>query len=124
MDKTAYYKKSTTILKVMDLFLTFAPLLGFVIYAFATGSVAQKVAFGMIGLCGVVLGVFSVLSKYSFKGAIYLILLGLHVAVGNIVAILIILAVTTLLDELLIVPLYKMYKEKYIINKELDERQN
>lgn len=49
-------------------------------------------------------------------------MIGLYVAVDNIIPLLIMLAVTTIIDEFILTPLARHYKAKYTINKEIDNR--
>ena len=43
-------------------------------------------------------------------------------ACNNIIPLLIIVAALTVIDEFVLEPLYKRYREKYVINKEIDKR--
>ena len=53
---------------------------------------------------------------------IWIVLTGLAYACNNIVPLLLIMAITTALDELVLTPLAKKYENLYTINKEIDKR--
>lgn len=123
---TSYYKKSVIALTILHYFLLLSPLIGFSIYAFATSTTESKVVLGLVGTCGIALGCISVISHYTFRGSIWLILLGLGYAVDfaktTLTLIILIFAITTIIDEIIIEPLRKKYKEKLSINIEIDKR--
>ena len=60
--------------------------------------------------------------KLHLRSAIWLLVLGVYICLQNIQTLLIMVAVCTILDEIVFTPLHKKYKNLYIINKEIDKR--
>ena len=78
-----------------------------------------------LGICLVTVLIFTIINvliKHRIRCTIWILLLGIHACVENITTLLIIMAITTAIDEFIFEPLAKKYKNKYIINKEIDKR--
>ena len=108
---------------IVSFLLTFGPLIYFICLGYANSNLTQeKVALTVTIVFALVLTIINVLFKYSIRSTIWLILLGIYICIDNIVPLLIMLAVGSILDEFLVTPLAKMFKNKYKINKEIDKR--
>lgn len=119
---TKKYKSLMWTFKVLALICTFAPLIAFLIYGFVTGDTTTKVSMSLLSLAGIALAVVNIIFKYSFRTAIYLILLAIGLALENIQTALVTLLVASALDEFVFTPLAKHFKGQYMINKEIDKR--
>lgn len=104
--------------------------------------ITPMVTFGVIGImayqaaaaykfliaCAVGAGVLTIadlIRHAKISSAIWLLLLGI-VAVANIGTVLTAVSITTgcvILDEFVIMPLYRMFRNKFVINKEIDKRE-
>lgn len=122
---TMSLQKKAMILHIISLALTVLPIIIFVFKAFIDGDVSasKKLCMGLLVVFSLFLTIVNVLFKYSIRSAIWLLLLGIYICINNIVPLLIIIAVTTILDEFIITPLYKKYRGEYKINKEMDKRE-
>jgi len=63
-------------------------------------------------------------AKLRLRCIPWILLLGIYVCLKEITSLLVIMAITTIIDEMIVTPLHKSLKNKYIINKEMDKRLN
>ena len=123
---TVSIQKKAMILHIISLALTILPIVIFVFKALFSGEVSasRKLCMGLLVVFSFFLTVVNVLFKYSIRSTIWLLLLGIYICLDNIIPLLIIIAITTIIDEFIITPLYKRFKEEYKINKEIDKRES
>ena len=119
---TKKYKSQATCLRCIDILLMFGPMVIFLIMGFMDATSSEKVVLGITTIAAVVLTVINVLMKYSLRSTVWILLLGLYYVLDTMTVLILIIAITNILDELIITPLYKSAKNKYIINKEIDKR--
>lgn len=119
---TKKYKKIANLTKVVSILMIFIPLIVYVIIAFINGSVGEKFTMGCMVICALILTVINILFKYNMRSTIWLIFIGIYSCLDSIMPLIWILAISTILDEFILSPLHKKYKQKYIINKEIDAR--
>ena len=94
----------------------------FVIWGFVEGTPHRKMALGGLMVIAIVLVVINILMKLSLRCVPWIMLLGIYICLQEITVLLIIMAVTTVVDELILTPLEKRFREKLVINKEIDKR--
>ena len=121
-NETKKYKKIYTILTIISLALVFGPLLGYIVYAYIVSGTVQKLTLTGTIMAAIVLTVISVLFKKNIRSSIFILILGIYVAISKIQVLIIILSITTMLDEFLITPARKTFRDKYTINREIDKR--
>ena len=119
---TRKYKSQATCLRCIDILLMFGPMVIFLIMGFMDATSSEKVVLGITTIAAVVLTVINVLMKYSLRSTVWILLLGLYYVLDTMTVLILIIAITNILDELIITPLYKSAKNKYLINKEIDKR--
>lgn len=111
--------------RILDWICLFMPLIIYIGVALASNEaiVAQKVAVVSTTMVALILSVFNVISQKKLRCPIWIILIGLFVAVRDyLMPLIIILAITSVLDDLVFSPLIGYYKTKLIANKAMDER--
>lgn len=123
-DITKKYRRAYRILTALSWILTLGPMVGYVIYGFAVGETISKVSLGISGMAAIALTGFSVIFKKQIRSTIFILLLGIYFAMKEITILLIILSLCTILDEFLITPLQKKYRERMVINRQIDRRSN
>ena len=99
-----------------------APLVYYAVLAFITGETTEKFT---LGLCFVMAAIFlaiNVIFKYHIRSTIWVVVLGIYFCLDDIQVLLIMVAVGTILDEFILTPLHKSYKQKAGINREIDKR--
>lgn len=125
MTKTKVTKKYQ-LLKNLFNFLsaacTLGPICFFALTGFINGEEVQKVALGLTSVAGLMLAITSLLFKWHLRSPLFIVLIGLWVALDNILPCIIVIAITTILDESAFTPLKKRYKQLYTINAEIDKR--
>lgn len=99
-----------------------APLVYYAVLAFINGETTEKFT---LGLCFVMAAIFlsiNVIFKYHIRSTIWVVVLGIYFCLDDIQILLIMVAVGTILDEFILTPLHKSYKQKAGINREIDKR--
>ena len=119
---TDKYKKKYIFFRIFSIVLTVLPIAIYTIIGFCSGSVRQKVTLGLCLILVFIMVMINVIIKHRMRSMIWIMLVGIYVSCYNIVPLLIVMAITTILDECVFEPLCKVYKEKYTINKEIDAR--
>ena len=119
---TKSYRKKYWTCTILSWVLTFVPLLVFVIWGFVEGTPHRKLALGGLMVIAAILVVLNVLMKLSLRCIPWILLIGIYICLKEITVLLIVMAITTVLDELILEPLAKSFKNKLTINKEIDKR--
>lgn len=119
---TKKYRRGYLILTIISWVLVLGPLAGYVVYGFISGETVKKLSLGITTMAAIGLTGFSVIFKKNIRSTIFIIILGIYIALREITALLIILSACTILDEFLVTPLQKSYREKMVINAEMDRR--
>lgn len=120
---TKKYKNGYIITNSLSALVTVGPLAYYLVKALIEGSTQEKLVLGMMVFAALALTAVNILFKYSLRSAIWLAILGIYTCLNDIQTLLIVIAITTILDEFVLSPLAKGYKEKYHINKEIDKRE-
>ena len=121
---TKKYKIKLNICRLLSFTITVLPVIIYVIKGFMDGSIGEKVSLGMCVILALMFMLINVMFKYHIRSTLWVLLIGIYVCIDNIIPLLIIMATTTIIDEFVLVPLINKYKNKYIINKEIDLRGN
>ena len=121
---TKKYKIKLNICRLLSFTLTVLPVIIYTIMGFMDGSIGEKVSLGICVILALMFMLINVMFKYHIRSTLWVLLIGIYVCIDNIIPLLIIMATTTIIDEFVLVPLINKYKNKYIINKEIDLRGN
>ena len=121
---TKKYKIKLNICRLLSFTLTVLPVIIYTIMGFMDGSIGEKVSLGICVILALMFMLINVMFKYHIRSTLWVLLIGIYVCIDNIIPLLIIMAATTIIDEFVLVPLINKYKNKYIINKEIDLRGN
>ena len=121
---TKKYKMKLNICRLLSFTITVLPVIIYVIKGFMDGSIGEKVSLGICVILALIFMLINVMFKYHIRSTLWILLIGIYVCIDNIIPLLIIMASTTIIDEFVLVPLINKYKNKYIINKEIDLRGN
>lgn len=119
---TKKYRIGYWILTVLSWVLVFGPLAGYFIYAMIISGTVQKAGLVSTLFAAIVLTVISVIMKLHLRSALFILLLGIYIAIDKISVLLIVVSVCSVLDELVVSPLQRIFKSKLSINKEMDKR--
>lgn len=122
-DRTKKYRCLYTLSLIFSILCNVGPLVIYTILGFVNADLThEKVTLTMTILIVVILTAVAFINKTVIKSRIWIILVGIYICLDYIMTPLIIIAVCQILDELIITPLMKNYKNKLIINKEMDAR--
>lgn len=121
---TKKYKTKLNTCKFLSFALTVLPVIIYAIMGFINGSTGEKVSLGVCVVLALIFVLINIMFKYHIRSTLWVLLIGIYVCIDNIIPLLIIMATTTIIDEFALVPLINKYKNKYIINKEIDLRGN
>lgn len=110
--------------RILDAICLVTPLLVYIIIALCGGAVvAAKVAVVSTVMIAIILTIFNIIAQKRLRCPIWIMLIGLFVAIKEyLLPLIIILAITSILDDLVFTPLISYYKTKLISNKAMDER--
>lgn len=98
------------------------PIGYFTVNAFIAGEVVEKVSLGALATVAVIMVAINALMKLHLRSPLWLLLIGIYIAVDYIMPVLICVAIGTILDEILFTPLRKHFHNKAVINAEIDKR--
>jgi hypothetical protein len=121
-DNTKKYKRKANFCKFMSIILIITPLIIYSTLGFINGSIGEKTALGLTLITCLIFVGMNIVFKYHIRSTIWILLLGIQICISNITSLLIIISTSTMLDEFMFSPLHKKYKNKYIINNEIDKR--
>lgn len=119
---TKKYRRAYWILTALSWALVLGPLVGYLIYGFISGATVQKLSLGICTLAALGLTGFSVVFKKNIRSILFILLLGIYIAIEKITVLLVIMSLCTILDEFVVAPLQKSYREKLVVNKQIDRR--
>ena len=119
---TKKYKKQYMIAKGLSILMTVGPLMYYMILGFSISEPTKKVILSLTAVSALILTAVNVVFKLHIRSTIFLLMLGIHCCIDNITTLILIMAATTLIDEIILMPMCKYCKSKYSINKEIDKR--
>lgn len=121
-DVTKKYKKIYLCCSITSWIITLVPLIVYVVKAFIEGSIVNKLSLGLMLTSAIILTLINLVAKMHLKTPIWMLVIGIYFCLDNIMPLLVILVLSTMIDELILTPMAKNYKNKFIINKEIDQR--
>lgn len=119
---TKSYKVKKNIAFILSMLCSFGPLIVFTIMGLIQGEGTEKICLTMTAIASIILGVICALRKIHLRSTIYILMIGLWIALDNLLPFIITLMICTMLDELVFTPLHKRWKEDYHTNKQIDKR--
>ena len=121
---THKYKRLSILTFLLSAICSLCPILIYVLKAFIDKDVQEvnKYTLGIMCSVALVVTLINIVSKLHLRCIPWILLLGIYVCLKDITTLLVIMAITTIIDELILMPLHKSFKNKYTINKEIDKR--
>ena len=121
---TKKYKRLSILTFLLSTICSLCPILIYVIKAFVDNDVKEvnKYTLGIMCSVALVVTLINIVAKLHLRCIPWILLLGIYLCLRDITTLLIIMAITTIVDELVLMPLHKSFKNKYTINKEIDKR--
>lgn len=121
--RTRKFRLGTRLTGFLSFLLSWGVLLTFLVIGFATGDETQAFALGITGIAGALIGFCGIIARKHWLSPLIILMFGLYLVLDYFAPVLIVIGVTILLDELLVSPLHKFFKSRYVINKEIDKRE-
>ncbi len=124
-----FTKKSRALLwtwRIIDWLCLFAPLLIYLIIGLASNNVTTgaKVTLVAMLFLALILTVINVIAQKHLRCPIWILLIGLYVAMDKyLMPLIIILAVTSILDDLIFTPIIHYYYTQTVASKTIDKRE-
>lgn len=119
---TKRYKRLNIALRILSVILLLAPIIVFSIIGFIEGQVHEKLVLGCTLITALILVLINAIFKYNIRSTLWICILGIYMCLDNIMPLLLIIAISTIIDEFIVTPLQKKYKNLYVINNEIDKR--
>lgn len=121
---TNKYKKLSILTFLLSAMCSLCPILIYVIKAFIDKDVQEvnKYTLGIMCSVALIVTIINIVAKLHLRCIPWILLLGIYLCLKDITALLVIMAITTIVDELILMPLHKSFRNKYTINKEIDKR--
>ena len=120
-EKTKKLKATRNVLGLISFLLCYMPLLVALGIGFSYTSDSGRVSLTISCAVALLLTIINTLMKYSIRSTMWVLLLGIYLALDNVMPYLIAIAICTIVDEFIISPIYRSAKNKYTINKEIDD---
>ena len=119
---TKKYQRLSILFQCLSILVLVAPLAYYTILGFINGETTEKFTLGITFVIAAILFIVNVLFKYHIRSTIWILVLGIYFCMDNILPLLFMVAIGTILDEFILTPLHKSYKNKCTINREIDKR--
>lgn len=111
--------------RIIDWILLFMPVIVYVVIALCDEGVTTVGKVSVVGTVAVaaILALFNIIAQKRLRCPIWIVLIGLYIAIRDyLLPLVIILAVVSICDDLILTPLISYYRSKLIANKAIDER--
>lgn len=124
---STYTKKSRTklwIFRILDFLILVGPVVAYVVYALTNNKVSNvgKIVVISTTASALIILLFNILFQKHLRSPIWIVFLGLYVAMDKLIPLIITIGICSILDEFVFSPLIKYYKIKTVSNKAMDER--
>lgn len=119
---TRKYANLSILFGCLSFLVLTAPIIYYAVLAFINGETTEKFTLGITFVMAAIFLAINVIFKYRIRSTIWVVVLGIYCCLDNIQMLLIMVAVGTILDEFILTPLHKSYKQKAGINREIDKR--
>lgn len=121
---TKHYGKWYIIFGALSIISFFFPMIYFTGEALYTAQlVHQKIAICSTVMAVIIMSIVAAVNKLVLRSRVWIIVIGLWLCLENFLTPIIVIAVTQILDELIFSPLCKYFKERYVINRQIDKRE-
>lgn len=123
-ERTKKLRVKAWVLTILSVVLSVGPLVLYSVKAFMNSQASTNDKCVLLSLItvGVILSIVCIINKYTPRCRIWLILIGLYLCLDSILGTVLVIAITQVLDELLVGPMARRMRHKLLINKEIDKR--
>lgn len=126
-ERTKQCKRLSILFLVLHVLCLFGPLLYFIPYAYIVGEVGRKLVLSLFLIVALCLSVIAIISDAKTRGGLvksimWTLIIGISICLQEVKVFIYIMAIVSVIDELVIVRLRALYKDAYASNKEIDRR--
>lgn len=119
---TKQYKKKYKTFQILSVLLLFLPVGIFIVLGFIRGTTAQKMTLGIGVTLSVLFTAANVVFKLAPRSGVWILIMALAVSMQKIQNVIYITGVCVIIEECVTSKLEKYYRDKYKINREIDDR--
>lgn len=125
--RTKQCKKLANLYGMLHFFCLYGPFLYFIPYALIMGTVGKKIALSLFLIVSLCLAFFAIIGDAKTRGGLYktimwILIIGVLTCLEQAKTFIYLMAIISIIDELLIIKLKDKYKDAYAANKEIDRR--
>ena len=119
---TKQYKKKYKTFQILSVLLLFLPVGIFIVLGFLRGTTAQKMTLGIGVTLSVLFTAANVVFKLAPRSGVWILIIALCVVVQKIQNVIYVTGTCVIVEEVVTSRLEKYYRDKYKINREIDDR--
>lgn len=119
---TKQYKNKYRTFQILSVLLLFLPVGIFIVMGFIQGTTAQKMTLGIGVTLSVLFTAANVVFKLAPRSGVWILIMALAVSMQKIQNVIYITGVCVIIEECVTSKLEKYYRDKYKINREIDDR--
>lgn len=129
MAESKFTKKSRTLLwtwRIIDWICLFLPLIIYLVIGLASNSVTTGAKVSLVAMLflALILTAINVIAQKHLRCPIWVLLIGIYIAMDKyLMPLIIILAITSILDDLVFTPLIHYYYTQTVASKTIDKRE-
>ena len=111
-----------TIFWFLSFLCNFGLVIAFFIYGLIMGQETTKYTMCLTGVIGMIVALVSTILKRHWRTPLVILLAGMYFVVEQYGVVLVTIGVGIVLDELIFTPLYEHFRNRAMVNKEIDLR--
>lgn len=110
--------------RIIDFLILVAPIAYYVCLCYADVEVTSgaKITLTASLVIGAILLMINVILKFNLRCPLWIIIIGVYYSLGDIMTLIILIAIATVVDELILSPLIRRYHTELIANIAMDRR--
>ena len=126
-DRTKNLRLMKFLFSSLHYIFMFVPLIVFVVMGYVEGTSSQKVTLSLTVTVGLILGIISIFISVKNKAGLHrtilwVVIIGISFCLSKVETFVYVMAMTSIIDEVLLVNLKDRYTNLLTINKEIDKR--
>ena len=120
---TKHYRRLYFTFLIFSILLTLGPLVVYSLKALLSADlVHEKVSLMMTVFIVLIMTCISLVNKCAMKSRLWVLLIGIYLCLDSILEPLMVIAGCQVLEELIVSPLRHRFKDRLVINKQIDRR--
>ena len=126
-DRTKHLRLMKFLFSSLHYIFMFVPLIVFIVMGYVEGTSSQKVTLSLTVAVGLILGILSIFIAVKNRAGLHrtilwTVVIGISFCLSQVEVFVYVMAITSIIDEVLLVKLKDRYTNLLTINKEIDKR--